>query len=305
MPPTFSSVKNLSHSITESLERLRITSNIGRHDWFDILQLTWSDYQQIRLGHIVPDEKILERAANYFKLNPRDILAGNINYTSLALKNDSLMEKLPETYSKAAYGRMRTSISSVNFLEKAVGWRLRLDAIRNLKISESMLQDPFASISMKFITDLCNYLQKRSFGDNDFFAMGAYTFESNDNTIVSKLFSEFASPKEAYEFFFNDCMKLFEQNCTYTITKINDASLTMEYLTNPDVAAEVGTRHLGSPQICQLKKGVTSVIPRYLGLAAAKVNKVSCVHSGDPTCRFDVDFSAAQKMRVRLPSLDQ
>lgn len=306
MPLMFSSNKNRSPSVAETLERLRVTTNTTSSEWFDILQLSWTDYQLIKLGRVIPTETLTDRVAKHFNLNGRDVLAGNINYSALALKieeNDST--ELPETYSKAAFGRMRTSISSVNFLEESVSWRLRLDAIRKLKVSESALRNPFAPISMKFITDLCEYLRQRQFRNGDFFAMGAYTFEANNQTLISKFFAEISNPKEAYEFFFNDCMKLFEQNCNYTVTKTSDASLTLEYITNPDVAAETGIRHLGSNHVCQVKMGVAAVIPRYLGLPSAKVKEVACVHLGDSACRLEVDFSQALKTQITRPSLFQ
>lgn len=295
----YRSNKKYTPILKDTLERLRVTAGVSSNEWFDILQLSWSDYQNIKLGYVVPSEKLTERVAQYFDLTIDDILYGKIDYKSLALHFETGSLVMPELYSKAAYGRKRTSISSIDFLENYVGWDLRLDAIRKLSVTESMLQDPFAPISMKFITDLCGYLQQRQFQKEDFFAMGAYTYKANKQTLVSELFSNFSSPKEAYEFFFNDCMKLFELNCTYTITKISDTSLTMEYLTNSDVAAESGMRHLGSVNVCQVKNGFASIIPRYLGLPQAKVNEVACVHCEDDICRLEIDFSAAQAQLSR------
>lgn len=297
----FSSNKNRSPSVADALERLRVTTNTRSTEWFDILQLSWTDYQLIKLGRVIPTETLTERVAKHFNLNSRDVLAGNINYSALAMNIESGDHSpLPEVYSKAAFGRMRTSISSVNFLEESVGWRLRLEAMRKLKISESALQNPFAPISMKFITDLCEYLRLRHFQTNDFFSMGAYAFEANKNTLIAKLFSEITTPKEAYEFFFNDCMRLFEQNCTYTIKSVTQTTLVVEYLTNADVAAESGTRHLGNTSVCQLKCGTVANVPRFIGLPPAKVKEVACVHVGDEICRLEVDFSPPQLLR-RFP----
>lgn len=289
--------KLTSPSLPDTLERLRLTANMSSHEWFDVLQVSWVDYQQIKLGRSVPSEKLTERAAGHFNLNAVDVLAGHIDYTSLALSLEAHDHVMPDVYSKAAFGRMRTSITSVDFLEKYVGWRLRLDVIRKLSVSERLLLDPFAPISMKFITDLCDYLHQRQFQKADFFAMGAFSYEGNKNSLVAQLFLKFQFVDEAYEFFFNDCMKIFEQNCTYTITQISKTTLTLEYLTNPDVAAESGVRHLGSAHICQVKCGIFANIPRYLGLPAAKIKEVSCVHCGDDVCRLELDFSEANKIQ--------
>lgn len=277
--------------ITDTLERLRLTAGTSSHDWLDILQLSWMDYHQIRSGKLPPSAKLIERVAEHFHLKPKNILYGKIDYTSLALEFEAKDLVMPERYSKAAFGRKRTSISSIQFVEKYAGWRLRHHALHKLSVSESMLQDPFSPISMKFITDLCGYLHRRQFQKADFFMMGAYSYVFNKNSLIADLFFSIRSPKEAYEFFFNDCMKLFEQNCTYTITKISNTALTLEYITNPDVAAESGIRHLGSTHVCKLKMGVFANIPRYLGLPPAKAKEVACVHWGDDICRHEIIFT--------------
>ncbi len=296
--------KKSKPAIKDTLERLRVTASVSSKEWFDLLQLSWTEYQNIKLGNLEPTEKLIERVAKHFNLKTDAVMCGEINYKSLSLSFDTGSQTMPEVYSKAAFGRKRTSITSIDFLEEYVGWGLRHDAIRKLSVSESMLQDPFAPISMKFITSLCDYLHLRQFQHADFFAMGSYTYEANKNTLIAGLFSGLSSPKEAYEFFFTDCMKLFEQNCKYTVIEIDDNSLTVEYYTNPNVAAESGVRHLGSVHVCQLNRGHAAVIPRYLGLPAAKVKKTSCVHKGDTVCKLEIDFSEATKARFNPFSLN-
>src|SRR3989344_7006319 len=156
-PTTFSPL------ISDTFERLRITVGMNSQEWFDILQLSWSDYQNIKLGGVIPSERLTERIAKHFNLNTEDLLSGRIDYKALALRSAASPLVMPEAYSKAAYGRRRTSITSIDFLEKYASWRLRLDALRKLSVSENMLQDPFAPISMRFITDLCDYLHQRQF----------------------------------------------------------------------------------------------------------------------------------------------
>ena len=284
----------LSPKFQETLERIRLTSKVSQSDWFDILEIPWQDYQDMRLGKFFPTENLVERVAAHFELKPLDIIDGRVDYKALALRLEQPSE-MPETYSAAAFGRKRTSITSINFLEKYVGWRLRLDSIRRLGITEHHLQDPFSPISMKFITDLCAYLYRRQFRKEDFYAMGAFTYEGNKNSVVAQLFAELSTAKQAYEFFFNDCMKLFEQNCFYNITYADEEKMTVEYITNPHVAAESGVRHLGNEHVCQLKAGAIANVPRYLGLPPSNVIKSACVHKGDDVCRLEIEYP---KMRV-------
>ena len=107
--------KNLKPSLPETFERIRMTTNVSQQEWFDILQVSWFDYQNFKLGKSEPAAKLTERIGKHFNLNSRDVLAGNINYSTLAMRFEEENKQLPELYSKAAYNRMRTSISSVDF----------------------------------------------------------------------------------------------------------------------------------------------------------------------------------------------
>ncbi len=289
-------------SLIETFERLRITSELSSPQWLEMLNLSWNEYQNFKISQLELSQKCLENVAAYFDLTTEQVIKGQIDYQALGMQFEKGFKELPEIYAKAAFGRKRTSITSLDFVEKFAGWRLRLDALRKLEVSESLLQDPFGAISMRFITDLCTYLRQRQFKKSDFFAMGSFTYEGNKNSVVGKLFSEMPSAKDAYEFFFQECMKLFEQNCIYTITRMSDNDLSVEYITNPYVAAESGVKHLGNTHVCQVKMGLIANIPRYLGLPASKIKEVSCVHNGDSVCCLEVDFSEANKQQLSRPS---
>lgn len=296
--------KNLC-TLLDVFERVRLTTKTSSLEWYDILHLSWLDYKKFQLGILPPSVNLLERVSNYYAIKYDELLSGKINFQNLSLRFDGPGNVMPEIYLKAAYGRKRASISAVHFLEEHVGWRLRLDAIRKLQISESVLQDPFAPISMQFMTDLCDYLVQRKFNNLDFFRMGTFIHETNKNGLIARIFSEFTSPKEAYEFFFNDCMKFFEQNCLYVIKQISETSLIVDCITNPHVAAEAGKRHLGSAHICMFKSGIIASIPCYLGLPISKVKETSCVHNGGNVCRLEIDFTEARKFQITQPFLNQ
>lgn len=287
--------KSNKNTLPDTLERLRLISDISNPEWLDLLNMSWLDYHQARLNNVNPSENCIENVARYFGLPVKNVLDGNINFQAFALRHEGDFTKMPEVYSIAAYGRMRTSITALDFVERRAGWRLRLDAIRKLDVAEALLQDPFAAISMRFITDLCEYLHRRQFQKADFYSMGAYSCQLNKKSVVGNLFSGLSNAKEAYEFFFYECMKIFEQNCDYKITQISNHNLCVEYVTNPHVAAESGIRHLGSTHVCQLKIGFIANIPQHLGLPAASISEEACVHRGDEVCRLGIAFFEPKK----------
>ncbi|AGH94555.1 hypothetical protein [Pseudobdellovibrio exovorus] len=288
-----------SSKFLDTLERIRLTTDTDNETWHEVLKMPAKDYQNLRLGKAEITDKLVENVSEHFHVDPLSLLKGRIDFKDLALRHQNTDQEIPESYSKAAFGRKRTSITSVNFLEKYVGWRLRLDAMKSLGIGEKDLQDPFSPISMRFITDLCAYLHDRQFSEQDFFAMGAFTYEGNKNSVIAQLFANLSCPLDAYEFFFNDCMKLFEQNCIYTITHSTALGMTVEYVTNPHVAAESGVPHLGNTHVCHLKVGSIANVTRYIGLPPSQIEKTSCVHQGDAVCTLEITFPKV-RMHARV-----
>lgn len=276
-------------ALADRLERLRVTGRVSHQEWFDLLGVPWLEYQEFKMGRASFELGVFERVAGRFGLRVDDLLTDRIDFQDLAMKVDASSE-LPEAYSRAAYGRRRTSITSIEFLEKHQGWRLRSDALRALKVPEGALQDPFAPISVRFLSDLCLYLARRQFRKEDFFRMGLYTFDGNKDSMLGRFFSQIGSLRELYSVFLVDMMKVFEQNCRYTIIRMDDDGLTVEAVTNPDVGAELSVRHIGNEALCSLKAGHLASMPLYLGLRRADVTETCCVHRGDSVCRFEVDF---------------
>lgn len=288
--------------LTETLERLQANSNLSSTEWFDLVGINYSDYLEIKMNYRALPEKSIENLSKYFNLDPEQIVNGTINFKDLTLKMEKGSKELPEIYSRAAFGRQRTSITSLDFVEYVGGWRLRNDVTKKLGVPESALLDPFAPISMNFISDLCSYLALRQFKSHDFYYMGAYAFVSNKDSVIGKILSEMPNARTAYDFFFNDCLKLLERNCKYQLTQITQNALTLEYVTNLDVAAESGVRHLGNQHVCQLKTGFIATIPQYLGLPPAHITKTSCVHNGDPVCTMQIDITETNKAQLKRNS---
>ncbi len=276
--------------MVDSLERIRLTTRVSQQEWLDLLGVHWDEYQSFKSGHSAIEERAIEAVARRFNFPSHAFINDEIDYRALALSVEA-KERVPERYLRAAHGRRRATMNSVDYLERIGGWRLRLDVIEKFEFPEIELQDAFAPISVLFMTDLCSYLHRRQFRSSVLFSMGAYTFEATKKTIVGQLFSAMSSVKELYEHFFSDCMRLFEANCDYRLTKIDAEGGVLEISSNSHVAGDLGVVHIGNKHLCQFKAGMIACIPMYLGRPMARVEETSCVHRGDTVCRFEFSFS--------------
>lgn len=279
----------------ETIERLQLTSGINEEEWLDILRCTWRSYFNFRSGLEKLPLSSIESLANYLHVEVSDLIRGNLDFNDIALRNKSFQE-IPDYYMVAAYGRLRTTITSLEFLEKKFGWRLKNDILRHFSISETILKDAFAPVSIRLITDICQYLHMRRFCASDFFNMGAYSFEGNKGSIVGHLYSEMSDFREAFDAFATSIMPMFEHNCTYTFKMRDALTGLVDVKSNPDIAATLDVNALGSPHICQLKAGIWASLTSYFGISLPRVTHTLCEHKGDHVCRFVFDFSGCHSV---------
>ncbi|MGZ3772290.1 MAG: hypothetical protein ACXVCY_00355 [Pseudobdellovibrionaceae bacterium] len=282
--------QNENSGFYQALERLRVISDLKSENWQDLLEVNWAEYSMIRSGIKDLSEKSFSNITNYFKLDPNSFALGELDFHKFQINLESQWE-LPTPYSYATYGRSRTTINAFDYLEKFHGWQLRYEVLKHLNLSESVLVNPFDPISMKVITDSFAYLATRQFSKKDFYSMGLYTHFSNLDSILGKHYSQLKSASEIVEHMIGECLPFYEQNCTYRFIKFNKNQAIVEVKENSFVTDEMQVRHLGNPHVCWLKSGWLASTPIYLGQPPLSVIKKSCVHNGDSSCRYEVNFS--------------
>jgi hypothetical protein len=283
---------------TEVLERLHGISRLSQQDWLDLLGLSWKDYYRVRAGHTELVSSQLQALLKHFQLKEEDFVSGNIDFRSLSIRHNNAV--MPDYYMVAPHGRFRTTITSLEYVEKAYGWRLTQDIFKHFGVSEAAVQDPFAPVSMRFITDVCQYLHQRQFSRTDYYRMGLHSFEGNRQSIVGHIYAQMQGPEEVYQTFFDKLIRIFEHNSSYQYQQLAPTIGLMTMRSTYEVASELGLRYLGSPHICDLKSGIWASMTRYLGLSDAHVIHTTCEHRGDDACRFLIDFTDSKPVTSPL-----
>lgn len=289
-------INDQSFTFVDNVEHLRSVSYLEEKDWLDLLQVSWKNYQQFRMGMKPLSDNSISSLGEFFGIQPQAIFTGNIDFKNLAISLEKNTVSLPEQYLESSYSRRRTTITSIEYIEKIFGWKLKQDILKHFGVRESALQDPYAKINVKFIIQICEYLRQRQFTDKDFFGMGAYSVIGNRNSLLEKTFRQMKSVQDVLYFLINDMTPLFEVNSTYKYVQLNANEGVMIMKSIPDIAHELGVKRLGSPEICLLKSGICASAPSYIGLPYAKVTHTTCEHRGDDACRFHIDTSSCIKM---------
>ena len=284
--------------LRESVERLSWSSPgikaKGKSQWLDLLEMTAPEYDLFLKGNLGLPVHALEAICNRFLITEQQLEKGEIDFREIAINQSPANLDFPERYRIAAFGRRRTTIHALDFVEKNSGWRMRAKLLQDHDIGERLLTEPMGAISIQCITDICSTLRTAyAYRDRDFYRMGLYAGISRQNPALCELLENCTNPGEIYERLFTDLMRFFEHNCHYDVVRLDDRRCTVEVRDRSSIASAIGVRNLGSADVCSLKAGWMAAAPSYLGLPFAKIEEVSCVHRGDPVCCFEIDFEEA------------
>jgi len=280
--------------LIDSIERLQAISQLNESDWLDLLKMTWTDYYSFRSGFEKLPYQAAERIASHFDFKPLELFIHRVDFLRIAKQQTLQPLQILDQYQVAAYGRMRSTITSIESLEKNFGWRLKHDVIKTFQLHEPGIMDPFAPISIQLITDICEYLHRRQFSDKDFFNMGTFSYDGNRESLVGAYYSQLSGFQEGFYAFASVLMPMFEKNCSYEFEMKDSVTGQLIVRSNLDIAAELKVKALGSPHICNLKAGIWASICSYFNMTMPQVTHPECEHRGDSVCRFVFDFSSCQ-----------
>ncbi len=282
--------------LIDSIERLRSLSRLSENDWLDLMSISWCKYDSFRSGLEKLPYAAFEKVADHFDLTTVDLFIHKINFKEIAQRQTSGQARIPDRYLFGAHGRLRSTIGSIESLEKNYGWRLKQDVLRRFQLYEPSLMNPFAPISVRLMTEICEYLRHRQFTERDFFKMGIHAYDSNRDSIVGSVYKELTNFRDAFHVFAKVLMPLFGQNCSYDFQMKDELTGVLIMRSNPEIASELGVTVLGSPHICQVKAGSWASLLYYFQMNLPQVTHPECEHRGDPACKFVFDFTNCQHL---------
>lgn len=277
---------------TTPLHRLIHTSGVCEAEWQDMLNMSWRDMAALKVGQKSVGLAVLETVAKRFNIDLNLFKTGELDFHRIQRESEKLSGwTIPEQYARAQKGRARTTITTFNYLESfSGGWKVRYDVLKHFDMSELALENDFAPISMKFISDVLACLHRRQFGHADFFKMGIYSYEANKDSILGSMLGQVATPQKVLELMWGELLQFYEENCEYRFLKLNSSGALLEVISRKEVAEEMQVSILGNEHVCSLKSGMMASSACYVWHPVAHVEEVQCAHKGAPSCRFEITF---------------
>lgn len=273
----------------ETVERLQATLRPDPAHWRQLLRGSTARTD----GTIELSETALLELSDFAELDPRAVLEGTVDFKALARHRAGDLGHIPEEFQAAARSRVRTSAHLLDFVEIGKGWRFRHKLLRRFQVTEAALSDPDRSISIRFLSRLCESLLSSGLTHEDLYQMGQYSVLTNSASEVGKKLKKLEGPKEVFEKVFTDLIgKYWDRNFDYRLLSLDSDQCVVEAAPSAEVADLLQQRLIGNSGTCASRGGTFSSLTGYLNLPLARVTETHCIHRGDPRCRYHIDFSA-------------
>lgn len=285
--------------IWETLYRVKQTLDFSDLEFADRLRLTQNQYLQAK-NKTAPSMYNIEALTEELGIDFEILIKGKIDYRALLARWNGNKQYIPEYYQLGAFSKKRTSMNILGYLETIHGWALKDRVLRHFQMHESAFLNPEDTISVNFVSDLTAHLAKWGFQDQDLVNMGRFSVIMNKGSIGKDLV-DCRRPEDIFEKIIFELSSRFDKNSIYDFKSFRKHTCIISATPNKDLYDILKIKTLGNVHTCASRKGVISSFPGYLDLQDANVKEVSCIHKGDQSCDYLIDFSAAAKQHAFKP----
>ena len=286
-------------NIWDTLSKIQHTLHWADLELCEGLELSSAERPLLKTKRFIPNMLVIGRLVEKIGLSLDRIATGEIDYKALSERMGGNALYLPERYSLAAFSKRRTSINLLKYLEDHFHWNMKRNILNHFQLSEAIFSDPDANINFLFPTDLCEYMVRSGYSETIFPQMGAYSIATNIGTEAGNLIAALKTPKLVYEgVMLGLAENVFDRNCNYRILKLDDRECWIEANFTEELKDTLKLAVIGNKHVCSIRGGTFASLIGYLDLPFAKVTEVNCIHKGDHSCVYHVDYSEAQSLRL-------
>jgi hypothetical protein len=247
-------------------------------------------FKNLKIEKKFPEQRKLAHFASRLNLCTEAFFTGEIDYIQVQNSFLGNYEELPTKYSYGGLSKTRTIINCLNYIEDKYGLGAKHSLLRSLQIDPRYFDSPERKINIYVLTDICSFLRKHSFSNEDFIEIGKRSYDTNKNTELGCMFS---THKNVYDLFEDICSNLsvrFDQNFNYSISKVGNRAIHIQSAPTQQAQDLLKTKKIGNETICLTKLGVFGTFPNYLGLENGNAVKTKCLYQGDSCNEYKVTF---------------
>lgn len=288
-------LQNENQIFWTNLEKIKDSHFLNDLDFSSSLNLSYKDYLKYReKAQFLPLDSVFALSEK-MNFHFEDLL--NPDFTIKV--SDHSAPPLLERYTRATYSQTRPLVNILNYLETTKGARAKINLIRKFQLSEDFIKNENNKTNILLITDIVKYLAKNhNFTYKDFVKIGRRMPFLSTNSILKDRLTGHKSAFATLECFVYECTRLFDTNCSYRINEFSDSSAIVEVIPNKYILDElqIHPHEFGNEEVCLTKMGNISSVTMYNYGQNAKIRKISSIHQGSLSNKYEFDLSAFRKI---------
>ena len=222
-----------------------------------------------------------------FQLDLDNVWKEQIDYQAIYEHYHGNPYYLPEKYSNFANTRIRTINNALDYIALISGQYSREKILRKAQISELALDNADSFINVSLLNEIFTAIRDYGFSNQNSIEIGKSSSKKFKDSPLGRSITSNQTPSSAYEFLLSNT-HLVEKNMDYRILKSSNNSITFKHITSKPTQEYFKIKNLGSDVFCYNIMGFVSGFLQYTKKRDAIVNKLTCVHSGDSSCRYEI-----------------
>lgn len=283
--------KAVSNNILNFIRNSQIITNKTNREFSSYFDMSEKTFSEIISGKRDISARNLIFGSETLDTSIESIINNKVDYLEIEKLFLGIFDELPERYANGAYGKKRSCINILNYIEMNHGIAIKALILRKFNLHLQDFSDPDEVINNHFIVDLVGYLYSNGFNDQDLIGMGEISYICNKDGMIGDTLKDYDNSEDLIEYFFENAVRDFDINYKYEILDLKNNSYTVGLTQIPEVLESMKVKKLGSLEVSLMKSGVIKSLPRYAGKPDFRVTLEKSIHRGDNYCAYKIDFS--------------
>jgi hypothetical protein len=275
------------------IQRLQQYLAVSDEELAGVLEIPVARLASVFSGKEILNVAQFSRLSTKYQFSLEALDRGEVDLEALLQLRAGNAIHIPERYLIGARSRVRALRNIYHVVESIRGAEQAVLLLRRFQLGSDLFAEPERLVNVQLIEDALSFLRRHGVSSQAIRQMGTFSVREAQGSLFAEKMAQFSCPKEMYEGYLGDLVRLVEENNRYRLMNLSAHSCVVRSTENQDLLDLLKIRNAGGLNRCLYRQGALAAATRYLNLPDSDVKESSCVFRGDPCCEFEINFEFA------------
>lgn len=283
-------LKHINHNknIWNSISEIQNICGLIDYDIAEILNVPTLEFKSKKsaLSDLTSFEVL--KIAEAFELDIWHLINNDFDHQIVKDRFDGKRNTLSSRYTENPFSKKRTQVNILNYLEENY-FSLADSCYKRFQLNEECFENQDDVISIKFLEDLCDYLQSKKFSYEEFYKMGTNSYEVNKNSPMADVLKKCRSIPELYQFIAEGMSESYDLNFKYQIDSISSGVVKVTEIPS-EKSLEANKGKVGNYTSTVIKSGVIASLPKFINKEEADISITKSAYHDSKYTQFTIEY---------------